>query len=605
MFRIKKPAIIVITIALALVVIFFGSKAITQHYYRNQLPTLPDDGTLTDPVKEQLTSATRKATDHPTADNIGRLGMAYHSDALYDQAKQCYKLAVGKDKSKWIWNYYLGYLAQEMGDSKTEVENFSLVVKKDRHVVSAWYYLGEAYRNDGDEDKAREAFKQISSFPNNIPGIKSLRANYSSFPISAKFELARTALGKQDFDEAENLLKDILKTDKTIGPVYRLLGNVYLAKGDTVLSKKCNVRAGDHPEITTLNDTIIDRLSLISRSALYLPKQIDDAIKSANPEWAQKLFIQALQYIPDNKYVVSKAIKLYCRLNRGKLALPYLDKNLQNFSNDFGEMKDVSYLLSRKGFYAGSIPYFAQATKLAPDSLDIVGNFALSYWKNNQKDSALMLMDKLYENNRNNPDVLASEVNFMLGVENKDKAKFFLNKLKAVAPSSPKILKLAGRLAEMEGDTNAAVELFRRSFDADPSELEIAEKLGPYYVEHQMWSKAADLLRRALNYHPNESVLQEKLGTLLVSCPDANLRNVPEGLEFAERAFFNVSSSLNTVTSSGKDLVIGNAMNRDFKTAKHYMDITLSIANSQHVSQSYLQGLVKLAEQLKLMSSQP
>lgn len=401
------------------------------------------------------------------------------------------------------------------------------------------------------------------------------------------------------------MLKEIIKTDQTIGPVYRLLGNVYQAKGDSVLSKKFNVRAQDLAEITTLNDTIIDRIALISRSEAYLSKQIDDALKSANPEWAQRLFNQALLYIPDNKYIISKAVKFYFRMNLGEKALPYLDKNLQNFQNDFGEMKDVSYLLSRKGFFAESIPYYLRANKLEPDSIGLIGNFAMSYWKVNQKDSATTLMDRLYEKNRNNPDVLASEVNFMIGSENKDKAKFFLNRLKVVAPSEPKIPKLSGRIAEMEGATDASLQLFERAFNVDPSDLEIARKLESYYIEHQMWHKAVSLLRSALKYHPNESVLLEELGTLLVSCPDQNLQNIPEGLEFAERAFFNISSSLTTVTAAGKDLVIGNAMKRDFTTATHYMNVTLNIARSSNAPQSYVQGLMKLADELRYLSNQP
>ena len=605
MSKIKKLAILLSSVALGLVLIFFVSKIVIRISYRNQIPELTEIGTLSEPVKQQLTIATKMANDHPTADNIGRLGMAYHSCASYDQAKQCYKLAVSEDKSRWIWNYYLAYLDMEVGDSKAAIENFSNVVKKNPHVIAAWYHLGEAYRNEGAEDKAKEAFIRIANFPDNSSGTKPLRANYASFPISAKFELARIALNERHFDEAEKLLKEVVKTDKTIGPVYRLLGNVYQAKGDTALSKKFTERANDLAEITTLNDTIIDRIALISRSELYLPKQIDDAVKSFNPEWALKLINQALLYIPDKKYVISKAIKFYFRMNQGEKALPYLDKNLQNFRNDFGEMKDVSYLMSRKGFYTESIPYYVQANKLEPDSVGIIGNFALSYWKSNQKDSAIMLMNRLYERNRNNPEVLASEVNFMLGSENKDKAKFFLNRLKEIADSDPKTLKLSGRIAEMEGGPNAAIPIFQRAFNADPSDLEIARKLGSYYVEHQMWSKAVNLVRSALKYHPNESVLQEELGTLLVSCPDQNFQNIPEGLEFAERAFFNISSSLTTVTAAGKDLVIGNAMKRDFKTATHYMNVTLNIARSQNMPQSYIQGLLKLSDVLGHLSVQP
>lgn len=605
MSKIKKLAIISSVAAAVLIIGFFGSKILIRSSFRNHIPAIPDDGSVTDVIRQQLSEATQKAIGHPNADNLGRLGMAYHSSAYYDQARQCYQLAAGSDKSGWIWDYYLGYLGQEMGDSKSAIESFSKVVKKNSRVISAWYYLGEAYRNAGEEDNAKDAFAKIADLPSVNSGYKPLRANYSSFPVSARFELARIALDRHHTDEAENLLKAVLKTDKTIGPVFRLLGNVYKAKGDSMASRQFNERAGDLAEITTLNDTLIDRLALISRSELYLPKQIDDALKSANPEWALQLFNQALKYIPDNKYVVSKAIKFYCRMNLGKQALPYLDKDLRDFSTDFGEMKDVGYLLSRKGFFAESIPFYVQAGKLQPDSLAMAGNFALSYWKNNQRDSALALMANLYANNKRNSDVLASEVNFMLGTGNLNEAKVFLDRLKTVSPSDPKIPKFAGRLAEMEGKQEEAVKLFEIAFKKDTSDLEIAQKLNFWYTGHEMWNKAETVLKTSLKYHPNESSLQEKLGTLLISCPDPKVRDIETGLNIAERAFYNVSSSLTTVTSAGKDLVIGNAMKQDFKTAAFYMNITLNIANNQKMPQAYIQGLIQLSESLKFMSKQP
>jgi len=114
---------------------------------------------------------------------------------------------------------------------------------------------------------------------------------------------------------------------KLFGPLYRLLGNIYAAKGDSVLSRKYITRAQDLAIGTTVNDTLIDRITLISRSELYLPKQIDEANKSNNPEWASILFDHALQYLPDNKHIIAKAIKFFLQMNKGEKAMPYLDKN--------------------------------------------------------------------------------------------------------------------------------------------------------------------------------------------------------------------------------------------------------------------------------------
>jgi len=599
----KKLAVSVSSVIVALLIIFLAIRFFIDNSYRNQIPELPDFTSVPAPVKEQLTVAHKKATNNPTPENVGLLGMAFHSSAYYDQAKQCYALAIKRDKSKWIWSYYLGYLEQEMGDSKSAIENFNTVIKENPKITQAWLYLGKAYQNQGSGEMAEAAFNRIADLKTDNPNVRTVRVNYSSFPISAKFELARIYLSTKRLDEAETILKEVVKRNRTIGPVYRLLGNVYSAKGDSVLSKKNIVRAQDLAEVTTLNDSLIDRITLMSRSELYLPKQIDDALNSANPEWGLKLFKQAMIYFPDNKFLVSKVVKFFLRMNNGKNALPYLDKNLNDFKDNFKEMKDLGDLLYVKGFYSEALPFYSQAKMLKPETTEIEENYALSYWKNSQKDLAIKLMNEFYEKNHINPVALASEIDFMIHIADQEKAKFYLSKLRQLAPSNPKILKMSGLITELEGNQKAAIPMYESALKVDPTDLEIAQKLGTYYIEQKLWSKAINLLRNTLKHHPNESVPLEKLGTLLITCPDTNLQNIEEGLEFSERAFFSISSTAITLISAGRSLALGNLMLGNLKISDYFIQITIGIAKDERVPQSYLDGLLRMESEIKRLSN--
>lgn len=595
----NRLAITVASAVITLILIFSVAKLVVNNSYRNQIPELPDLATLSVPVKEQLLLAHTKAYDHPTTDAIGMLGMVYHSCASYDQAMQCYKLATKKDQSKWIWNYYLGYLNQEMGDSKAAIENFNAVIKENPEALTVWYYLGKAYRNLGSGDLAEAAFKKIASLPGDNSNSKSLRLDYSPLPVGAKFELVRMYLTANRLDEAEKLLKDVVKENQSIGPVYRLLGNVYSAKGDSVLSRKYIVRAKDLAEGTTINDTLIDRITLLSRSELYLPKQIDEANKSNNPEWAAVLFDHALLYLPDNKHIITKAIKFFLQMNKGEKSLPFLDENLRYFKDDFNEMSEIASLLYIKGYYSQAIPYYSQAARLKPEFYDLLKDFAVCCWKDGKKDSALYLMDELYEKNMNNPGVLAIEVDFRLKTGDIENAKFYLAKFKQLAPSNPKMLKLSGIIAEADGNKKAAIPLYEAALKGDPTDLEVIKKLGTFYTEQRLWSKAISLLRSSMNYHPNDNILLERLGTLLISCPDPNLQNIPEGLEFSERAYYHISSSPTTLLAAAKNLALGHAMTGNFKDANSYIGIAITIAKSEKVPKNYMDGLQTLASQIK------
>jgi hypothetical protein len=84
------------------------------------------------------------------------------------------------------------------------------------------------------------------------------------------------------------------------------------------------------------------------------------------------------------------------------------------------------------------------------------------------------------------------------------------------------------------------------------------------------------------------------LGTLLISCPDPNLQNIPEGLEFSERAYFHISSPPKTLLAVSKNLALGYAMTGNIKAATSYIQIALNIARNEKVSQDYFNGLLRL-----------
>lgn len=117
--------------------------------YRMQIPPLSELKALPIPIQDQLRADSRQAYINPNADNLGSLGMAYHSSSLYKKASICYKLAVKTNSSKWIWSYYLGYLNMEMGSSENAIAKFRTVTKENPKAFHGWYYLGKAYQKIG------------------------------------------------------------------------------------------------------------------------------------------------------------------------------------------------------------------------------------------------------------------------------------------------------------------------------------------------------------------------------------------------------------------------------------------------------------------------
>lgn len=592
----KKRRIVLFVIGIA--IIFVLIKVVLDAPYRSQIPSLSDLQSLTPSLQEQLTAASRKAYLNPTSQNLGLLGMVYHSSANYEKAAVCYKLAVKKDKSEWIWYYYLGYLNREMGESNAAIENFGAVITKNPNVYQASYYLGEEYQNAGNNQQAEKAFSSIIN-QQNIAITKKSETRYDYFPLGAyaSFQLARIYFNTQRFDETEKTLKDLIKNNRSFGPAYRLLGNVYQKKGDTLSSNRLKIRASDMAVYSSPIDTLVDKLVLMSRSELYLLKKIDEAEKSVYPEWAMKLVNIALQYLPENKFLISKAIRIYIIMDKVDQAIPFTDQNIKANETDFKEMKSVGDLYYQKGYFPQAVIYYSKAAMLIPEDAEVQFCLILSLWKEGKRQEAMGTFDVLIEKSSKNVKVLAEGASMLLYLGEKEKAIVFFHKLVQLSPSDPKVQKLMGMIAEMNGKLPEAVKSYELAFKGDPKDVSTIRSLGNILMKQKLWEKSISLFRKALEYHPNDSYFLERLGTLLVSCPDPKLRNINEGLEFSERAFINTSSHASTLISAGRSLAVAYASIGDKQNAYIIMGMTLNAARREHLSESNIEGLKKLMTQ--------
>ncbi len=498
--------------------------------YAKQLPPLPDLKTLSLPLQEQISEASLIADRHPTSANLGNLGMIYNSSAFYDQAAVCYKLAIKRRPSSWKWNYYLGYLNREMSNSEAALENFREVVRKNPKLTLAWYYVGEEYQNMGNYRQAEIAFNKIIS-EKAIPAAPntSMRADYFPLSVYAKYELARILIENKQADAAKRNLQEILKNYRTFGQAYRLLGTVFNSEGDSVQGNHYTVMANDLAVDLLPVDTIIDRLSLLSRSDLYLLKKIDEAEKSNYPDWAMKLMTHGFKYIPDNKYLISKFIKLYLKLDIGNQASPLLEKHKLLFSNDYNELSSMAYLLYLKGLPAQSLAYYRLARQIRPDVISVQTSIILCLWNVGNKKQALDSTLSWLGSNPSSSPVLKEGVRLLVNLKEVSLAKMYLNKLKKISAQDAEVMSLTGKVAEAEGNLPEAEKWYETAFRNKPDDLANVRSFINLLLKQELWAKSITTLRKALVYHPNDPFLLERLGTLLVTCPDTGLRNMSRG----------------------------------------------------------------------------
>lgn len=582
-------------IGMIMMILLFRFILISQ--ISSQIPVIQESKKLSEPVWEQIAEALAEAKKSPSSDNLGKLGMVYHSSANYEQAALCYKLAIQRNKKDWQWYYYLGYLSLELGESDAMLENFKRVIDIDPGISHAWYYLGKAYQNLRMNSEAESSFDTIT-------GIKEIHSALNSesrndhFPLGtyASFQLSRIYLESGRLDLAEVTLNEMIGANRTFGPAYRILSNIYSMKEDSLTSKYYLLRANDLLTYSEPVDTLVDKITMLSRSELYLPKKIDDAQRDIQFEWTLRLVKNSLQYIPDNKYVISKAINIYLWAELYGEAISLVDSHISHFQNDITEIYNKGMAFFLKGLHPQTIEYLSMIADQRPKDVDLWEKLAISYWSTGEKQKALEALNGLLENNANDPEVLAGIANILFFSFNEvEMAARRLQELKRSAPLNPKVQKLSAGFAAKNRDVNRAIALYESSFRGDPEDVTTIKFLGNLLTDHEMWDKSLSLYREALEYHPNDPYFLERLGTLLLGCPDTSLRNIEEGKVIIERAFIHKFSPPDTQVYAGRALAFAYANLGEKQKALSTITETLNIARRENFSQSYLSELEEMS----------
>jgi tetratricopeptide (TPR) repeat protein len=594
----RKSTVYIMGGILGLAIIFLAVKLIFGNSYKNKIPALPDFQNLSKPLQDQLAQAYNKAHQKPTATNLGMLGMVYHSSMFYDKAAVCYELAIEENKEEWLWSYYLGYLKRETGESNAAIENFQNVTRINHKMNLAIYYTGDAYQNLGKNDLAESLFSSLRG-TDNLTSAEDKKSDTDDFPIGiyAGFQLSRIYIGTQRLILAEKTLNEIIQAGRSFGPAYRLLGNLYKMKGDSVLGGEYILQADDLTDNSTPVDKLIDGISLLSRSDQYLLKQIDVAEKSAHPLFALVIADHALKYNPGNRFLTSKAVKLLLNMNYGNQALPYLDLHLKLFTDDFKEIKEVANLLYNRGLYSQSFTYYQRASELKHEDNEVQSSLVLCLWREGKKDLALEKMNSLVVNNKENLKILADGVYVMLVLGEKDKAVSYLQKLVELAPADSRVHLMQGMVDEMSGKPLEALSMYRLSFKSNPKDMAVVQALGNSLVNQKMWPAAIDHYRKAILSFPNEPFLLEKLGSLLIGCPDQKLRKNEEGRKLEERVFIHKASTPDLTISSGQNIAMSYASEGDYKKAYAYIEWVSNIARAQKAPAKIVADLENLLKQ--------
>jgi tetratricopeptide (TPR) repeat protein len=419
----------------------------------------------------------------------------------------------------------------------------------------------------------------------------------------ANFELARIYLDRGQPEIAEKTLSELINSNPLFGPAYKLLGTIYNLKGDTGLGNKLTVRSNDFIPFSPPVDSLADKIVLLSRSELYLLKKIDEAEKSFHSDWALKLVNQGLQYMPDNNYLISKAIKIYLWKNLNEQAIALTDRHLKLFWENFAEIKNTGMFFFQKGIYPQAAKYWTRALELKPAETLIQEYLAKCLWATGDKQKSLEILNSIIEKNKDNPDVIADVTVLLIQFGAKEAAAENHARLKKMAPANPKVQKISGEIAEANGEIQNAITFYESAFKGDTQDVETIKNLGELYLKQQMWEKYINLYRKANEYHPNNPDFLARLGEVLISCPVISLQNIEEGKYYTERAFTYYNCPPDIIVAAGSHLAYAYSLLGDKQKAITTISQTINIGRRQNIPADQQAKLENMLSAFRNMSN--
>jgi HemY protein len=439
----------------------------------DRLPALPDLSRQTAEVRAQLTETDAAARSHPaSADAVGALGLAYHSDMFYQQAERCYAIAEQLSRSTWRWTYYRALAQSARGDADGLADRWRRVVALAPEFSPAWWQLGEVEFKAGHHDRARDAWRRALTLPEPArpapPPDAPVRVPQAPIAAYATLGLARVAMLQGDADRARETLEAVVAKSPRFGPALRLLSSAYAALNRTDEAARAGRMADQSPGYDPYVDPMIDDLVRTSRSSTFLLQQAATADLSTNARWREYLIRRALDFDRENADALYELAAVLRVLKRYDEALELLERHRRLVPGDVQVLADIGRCLS-------GLRRFAEAEstlRRALDGLDDANtryDLGLALDRMDRFAEAIVEYQRALERNPNHRDALNNlgVVYGRLGKLNEAARQF--EHLVAIEPGNADAHANLGVISIARGARDVAAREFHEALEIDPN----------------------------------------------------------------------------------------------------------------------------------------
>jgi tetratricopeptide (TPR) repeat protein len=227
-------------------------------------PKLPDLQPLNPGFRALLQSADREARRRPgSAEAVGKLGMVYHANLLFEQAARAYRIAARLAPGDYQWVYAQAFLEEETGGEKEQLKLLQKALQLKPDYLPALIKLADWYFKVDRLDEAAHYYEMAARAPD---GGASLQVG---------FALGRVAARRRDWNKVIENITPLTHAYPQAAPLYRLLQEAYEAVGqaDKAAEARQSMALAKRKVVPPLEDPFNEQLIGLCYSSTRLLKQ--------------------------------------------------------------------------------------------------------------------------------------------------------------------------------------------------------------------------------------------------------------------------------------------------------------------------------------------
>ena len=210
--------LVCIGIPLVVAVSWLSVRLISDRTLLKKLPIPPNLADHHPALASQILRLDAEVRANPrSVEKIAILGITYHANQSFNEARDCYRLAIDLSPRDYRWPYYLAIVEEEVGDEDQALKLLSHVTQLEPSYVHAWARLGNLLRRSSRIIEAKAAFSRARDLDPTHP--------------HACLGLARIAARQDDWEGVIRFLEPMLKSHPLFAPALRLLSRAYVQIG--------------------------------------------------------------------------------------------------------------------------------------------------------------------------------------------------------------------------------------------------------------------------------------------------------------------------------------------------------------------------------------